>query len=32
MDDALEMASDIVGRDATITHLHVPPLAVAEVV
>ena len=26
MDDALEMASDIVGRDATITHLHVPPI------
>jgi hypothetical protein len=31
MDDALEMASDLVGRDATITHLHVPPLAVTEV-
>ncbi|MGH9243321.1 MAG: lactate racemase domain-containing protein [Acidimicrobiales bacterium] len=31
MDDALEMASDLVGRDATITHLHVPPLALTEV-
>jgi hypothetical protein len=25
-DDALEMASDVVGRSATITHLHNPPL------
>ncbi|MGH9185449.1 MAG: lactate racemase domain-containing protein [Acidimicrobiales bacterium] len=29
--DALEMASDIVGRDATITHLHAPPLLLADV-
>jgi len=31
MDDALEMASDEVGRDATITHLHTPPLMMADV-
>ncbi|HKH88126.1 MAG TPA: lactate racemase domain-containing protein [Acidimicrobiales bacterium] len=29
--DALEMASDVVGRDPTITHLHVPPLLIADV-
>jgi hypothetical protein len=29
--DALEMASDHVGDDATITHLHVPPLLLADV-
>lgn len=29
--DALEMASDVVGRDATITHLHNPPLLMADV-
>jgi hypothetical protein len=29
--DALEMAEDIVGRDPSITHLHNPPLLVAEV-
>ena len=31
LDDALEMAEDVVGRDPTITHLHVPPLLLAEV-
>ena len=31
MDDAFEIASDVVGRNATITHLHTPPLMVAEV-
>jgi hypothetical protein len=31
MDDALEMASDHVGRHPTITHLHTPPLLMAEV-
>jgi hypothetical protein len=31
MTDALEMASDVVGRDATITHLHNPPLLLADV-
>jgi lactate racemase len=30
-DDALEMASDVVGRDATITHLHNPPILMADV-
>jgi lactate racemase len=29
--DALEMASDTVGSSATITYLHTPPLALAEV-
>ncbi|MDQ1403395.1 MAG: lactate racemase [Actinomycetota bacterium] len=29
--DALEMASDIVGRSPTITHLHCPPLMIADV-
>jgi hypothetical protein len=29
--DALEMASDVVGRDPSITHLHVPPLLIADV-
>ena len=29
--DALEMAEDLVGRDPTITHLHVPPLLLADV-
>jgi hypothetical protein len=29
--DALEMAEDVVGRDPSITHLHAPPLLVAEV-
>ncbi|MGD9701467.1 MAG: lactate racemase domain-containing protein [Acidimicrobiia bacterium] len=31
MDDAFEIASDVVGRSATITHLHAPPLMVADV-
>jgi lactate racemase len=31
LDDALEMASDTVGRDPSITYLHSPPLALAEV-
>jgi len=29
--DALEMAEDVVGRDPTITHLHNPPLLLADV-
>ncbi len=29
--DALEMAEDVVGRDPSITHLHVPPLLIADV-
>jgi hypothetical protein len=29
--DALEMASDVVGRDPTITHLHCPPIMLADV-
>ena len=29
--DALEMAEDVVGRNATITHLHNPPLVMADV-
>lgn len=29
--DALEMASDVVGRDGTITHLHNPPILMADV-
>jgi hypothetical protein len=31
MDDALEMATDTVGRHPTITHLHTPPLLLADV-
>jgi hypothetical protein len=31
LDDALEMAADVVGRHATITHLHNPPLFMADV-
>ncbi|MFO7279544.1 MAG: lactate racemase domain-containing protein [Thermoanaerobacterales bacterium] len=31
LQDALEMAEDVVGRDATITHLHNPPLVMADV-
>ncbi len=31
MNDALEMASDHVGREPTLTHLHAPPLFVSEV-
>jgi hypothetical protein len=31
LNDALEIASDVVGRHATITHLHTPPLLIADV-
>jgi hypothetical protein len=31
LQDALEMASDVVGRDATITHIHNPPVLMADV-
>jgi lactate racemase len=31
LNDALEIASDVVGRDATITHFHAPPLMMANV-
>ena len=31
MDDAFELASDVVGRSPTVTHLHVPALLVADV-
>jgi hypothetical protein len=31
MDDAFEIATDVVGRSPTITHLHVPSVLVAEV-
>jgi hypothetical protein len=31
LDDALEMAADVVGRTPTITHLHTPPLMIADV-
>ncbi len=31
LDDALELASDVVGSDATITHLHCPPMLTADV-
>jgi hypothetical protein len=31
MRDALEMAEDVVGRQPSLTHLHVPPLLVADV-
>ena len=31
LSDALEMAEDVVGRDPTITHLHTPPLLIADV-
>ncbi len=30
-EDAFEMAADVVGRDPSITHLHAPPLLMAEV-
>ncbi|MBW3643696.1 MAG: transcriptional regulator, partial [Actinobacteria bacterium] len=29
--DALEMATDVVGRDPSLTHIHTPPLMLAEV-
>jgi len=31
LDDAFEIASDAVGRAPTITHLHTPPVLVADV-
>jgi lactate racemase len=31
MTDALEIASDVVGRDASITHVHNPPILMADV-
>jgi hypothetical protein len=31
MNDALEMASDVVGQTPTITHLHIPPILLADV-
>jgi hypothetical protein len=31
LQDALEMASDVVGRDASITHFHNPPILMADV-
>jgi hypothetical protein len=31
LDDALEMASDIVGNNPTITYLHAPPLMLCDV-
>ena len=31
LDDALELAADVVGRQPTITHLHNPPLVMADV-
>jgi len=31
MDDAYEIASDVVGRTPTITHIHTPPVLVADV-
>jgi hypothetical protein len=31
LDDALELATDVVGRHPTITHLHTPPLLLADV-
>ena len=29
--DALEMAEDVVGREPTVTHLHSPPILMADV-
>jgi hypothetical protein len=31
LDDALEIASDVVGTSPTITHLHNPPMLMADV-
>jgi lactate racemase len=31
LQDALEMAEDVVGREPSITHLHMPPIVMAEV-
>ncbi len=31
MNDALEIASDVVGPSPTLTHLHTPPIMMADV-
>jgi hypothetical protein len=31
MNDALEIASDVVGPNPTLTHLHTPPIMMADV-
>jgi lactate racemase len=31
LNDALELASDVVGRNPTLTHLHAPPIMIADV-
>jgi hypothetical protein len=31
LQDAFEMAEDVVGRDPTVTHIHNPPLVMADV-
>ena len=31
LDDALEIATDVVGRSPTITHLHTPPIVMSDV-
>ena len=31
MRDALEMATDVVGPDPSVTHLHAPPMLIADV-
>jgi hypothetical protein len=31
LSDALEMAEDVVGRSPTLTHLHAPPVLMADV-
>ncbi len=31
LDDALEMAQDVVGPSPTLTHLHAPPILMADV-
>jgi hypothetical protein len=31
LDDALEMASDVVGPHPTITHMHTPPITMCDV-
>jgi hypothetical protein len=31
LNDALELAEDTVGRDPTITHIHMPPMLLADV-
>ena len=32
LNDALEIATDVVGRDPSITHIHNPPVLMADVV